>query len=168
MSAYSKSLSKEVAPKGIRVVRVSPGWIETAASVRLAQRLAADAGTEYGGGKQIIMDSLGGIPVGRPAKPKEVADLIAFVVPPRAACITGTEYVIDGRTVPTGGRAERLTAVWVQRGGGRGCPNMRGHSQASRRDGSPRLPAAMGCTVSQRLPASSVAGTCCATSKLNT
>ena len=101
LSAYSKSLSKEVAPKGIRVVRVSPGWVETEASVRLAQRLADDAGTDYEGGKQIIMNSLGGIPLGRPAKPKEVADLIAFLVSPRAASITGTEYVIDGGTVPT-------------------------------------------------------------------
>jgi len=101
LSVYSKSLSKEVVPKGIRVVRVSPGWIETEASVRLAQRLADDAGTDYEGGKQIIMDSLGGIPLGRPAKPKEVADLIAFLVSPRAASITGTEYVIDGGTVPT-------------------------------------------------------------------
>jgi NAD(P)-dependent dehydrogenase (short-subunit alcohol dehydrogenase family) len=101
LSTYSKALSKEVTPKGIRVVRVSPGWVETEAAVDLAQRLAADAGTDYEGGKQIIMKALGGIPLGRPAKPREVADLIAFLVSPRAASITGTEYVIDGGTVPT-------------------------------------------------------------------
>ncbi|MDX1933012.1 MAG: SDR family oxidoreductase [Capsulimonadales bacterium] len=101
LSTYSKSLSKEVAPKGIRVVRVSPGWVETEASVALAERVAQQAGTDYEGGKQIIMQALGGIPLGRPAKPKEVADLIAFLVSPRAASITGTEYVIDGGTVPT-------------------------------------------------------------------
>jgi NAD(P)-dependent dehydrogenase (short-subunit alcohol dehydrogenase family) len=101
LSTYSKALSKEVTPKGIRVVRVSPGWIETDAAVVLAERLAADAGTDYEGGKQIIMRSLGGIPLGRPAKPREVAELIAFVCSPRAGSITGTEFVIDGGTVPT-------------------------------------------------------------------
>lgn len=101
LSTYSKSLSKEVTPKGVRVVRVSPGWIETEASVALAERLATQAGTDYEGGKQIIMDSLGGIPLGRPARPQEVANLIAFLASPLAASISGTEYVIDGGTVPT-------------------------------------------------------------------
>lgn len=101
LSTYSKSLSKEVPPKGVRVVRVSPGWIETEASVGLAERLAKDAGTDYEGGKQMIMDALGGIPIGRPSKPEEVASLIAFLASDRAATITGTEHVIDGGTVPT-------------------------------------------------------------------
>ncbi|EWY37786.1 short-chain dehydrogenase [Skermanella stibiiresistens SB22] len=101
LSTYSKGLSKEVSPKGVRVVRVSPGWIETESSVALAERLADQAGTDYEGGKRIIMDSLGGIPLGRPSKPAEVANLIAFLASPRAASITGTEYVIDGGTIPT-------------------------------------------------------------------
>jgi NAD(P)-dependent dehydrogenase (short-subunit alcohol dehydrogenase family) len=101
LSTYSKALSKEVTPKGVRVVRVSPGWTETEAAVALAERLAEQAGTDYAGGQKIIMKALGGIPFGRPSKPTEVADLIAFLVSPRAASITGTEYVIDGGTVPT-------------------------------------------------------------------
>jgi len=101
LATYSKSLSKEVTPKGIRVVRVSPGWVQTEAAVALAERLAAQAGTDYEGGKRIIMNALGGIPLGRPAKPQEVADLITFVVSSRASAITGTEFVIDGGTVPT-------------------------------------------------------------------
>ena len=101
LSTYSKSLSKEVTPQGIRVVRVSPGWVETDAAVAMAKRLADTADTDYKGDKQIIMKSLGGIPLGRPAKPKEVADLVVFLVSPCAASITGTEIVIDGGTVPT-------------------------------------------------------------------
>jgi NAD(P)-dependent dehydrogenase (short-subunit alcohol dehydrogenase family) len=101
LSTYSKSLSKEVAPKGVRVLRVAPGWIETEAAVALADRLAHDAGVDREGGKQIIMKSLGGIPLGRPSKPEEVANLIAFLASERAASITGAEYLIDGGTVPT-------------------------------------------------------------------
>src|SRR5207253_4727202 len=37
LSNYSKALSKEVSPKGVRVVRVSPGWVETDAAVALVQ-----------------------------------------------------------------------------------------------------------------------------------
>jgi NAD(P)-dependent dehydrogenase (short-subunit alcohol dehydrogenase family) len=101
LSNYSKGLSKEVSPKGIRVVRVSPGSAETEAAVGLVEELARNLGTDHEGARQVLMNSLGGIPIGRPAAPKEVADLVAFLVSPRAASITGTEYVIDGGTVPT-------------------------------------------------------------------
>ena len=47
------------------------------------------------------MGSLRGIPLGRPSKPREVADLVAFLGSPRAASITGTEYVINGGAVAT-------------------------------------------------------------------
>ncbi len=102
LSTYSKSLSKEVTPKGVRVCASR----RAGSRPRPPSRLAAaprptQAGTDYEGGKQIIMKSLGGIPLGRPAKPAEVADLIAFLASPRAGAISGTEYVIDGGTVPT-------------------------------------------------------------------
>ncbi|WP_296950564.1 SDR family oxidoreductase [uncultured Massilia sp.] len=101
LSTYSKSLSKEVTPKGVRVLRVAPGWIETEASVAFAETMAREHGTDYEGGKKLIMDWIGGIPVGRPARPEEVADLITFLVSPRAASVAGSEHVIDGGTVPT-------------------------------------------------------------------
>lgn len=101
LSTYSKSISKEVSPKGVRVMRVSPGWIETEAAVRMTERVAQDADVDLEGGREIIMRSLGGIPIGRPSKPEEVANLIAFLASDRAATITGAEYVIDGGTIPT-------------------------------------------------------------------
>ena len=101
LANYSKGLSKEVSPKGVRVVRVSPGWVETDGAVGLVNELAAKQGTDYDGARKLLMNSLGGIPIGRPAKPDEVAHLVAFLASSRAASITGTEYVIDGGTVPT-------------------------------------------------------------------
>lgn len=101
LSTYSKALSQEIGPKGVRVVRVSPGWVETEASSALVERLAAEGRTDPDSARRQLMDSLGGIPLGRPATPREVGSLIAFVASPRAASIHGTEIVIDGGTLKT-------------------------------------------------------------------
>jgi len=98
---YSKSLSNEVAPKGVRILSVSPGWIKTSSAIRMMERLAESSGISIEEATQGVMDSLGGIPMGRPAEPEEVAELVGFLVSPRAAYLTGTEYVIDGGTIPT-------------------------------------------------------------------
>lgn len=98
---YSKSLSNEVSPKGVRVLTVSPGWISTEAANRMLERIAQSSNASIEQATQNVMDALGGIPFGRPAKPEEVAELVGFLVSPKAAYLTGTEYVIDGGTIPT-------------------------------------------------------------------
>jgi NAD(P)-dependent dehydrogenase (short-subunit alcohol dehydrogenase family) len=98
---YAKALSNEVSPQGVRVVTVSPGFIETKATAGFIQKIAEDAGTDMETARQSLIDSLGGIPMNRPGRPEEVAELVAFLVSDRAAYITGTEYVIDGGTIPT-------------------------------------------------------------------
>lgn len=98
---YSKNLSNEVSPKGVRVVAVSPGFIETEAAARMIRNLAETAGTDMETARQELIKSLGGIPMGRPGLPEEIAELVAFLVSDRASYITGTEYVIDGGTIPT-------------------------------------------------------------------
>jgi len=98
---YSKGLAKEVSSKGIRVLTVSPGWINTTASIRMVERIAKGSGGSLEEARQSIMDALGGIPIGRPAEPTDVAELVGFLVSPRAGYLTGTEYIIDGGTIPT-------------------------------------------------------------------
>lgn len=98
---YSKSLSNEVSPKGIRVLTVSPGWIMTTSAARMMERIAESSKGTVEQATQSVMDALGGIPFGRPAEPEEVAEFVGFLVSPRAGYLTGTEYVIDGGTIPT-------------------------------------------------------------------
>jgi NAD(P)-dependent dehydrogenase (short-subunit alcohol dehydrogenase family) len=67
--------------------------------VGFVEDIARQNHTDDQGGRKVVLDSLGGIPIGRPSKSREVADLVTFLASPRAASIIGTEYVIDGGTV---------------------------------------------------------------------
>ncbi|WP_353183863.1 SDR family oxidoreductase [Parapedobacter lycopersici] len=98
---YSKNLANEVSPKGVRVLTVSPGWIQTDGATGMMNEIAERTGVTLEEAIAQVMKSLGGIPIGRPAQPQDVAELVGFLVSPRASYLTGTEYVIDGGTIPT-------------------------------------------------------------------
>ena len=85
---------------GEAIVRRLANGGAAVATTALVNRLAEQQGVDAAAARQGMMDSLGGIPIGRPGRPEEVAELVAFLVSDRAASIHGSEYVIDGGTVP--------------------------------------------------------------------
>jgi NAD(P)-dependent dehydrogenase (short-subunit alcohol dehydrogenase family) len=101
LRTYSKSISKELGPKGVRVNVVSPGWIMTEGTGVFLERIQAAKGGTLEDARQLVLDGLGGIAIGRGAEPFEVAEAIAFLASDRASSIHGSELVVDGGTVPT-------------------------------------------------------------------
>lgn len=101
LTNYSKNLATQFGGNGIRINTVAPGFTETKAAERLIERMAQNSGIDYNSARQELMDNLGGIPLGRPAKPEEIAELVAFLVSDRASYITGSEHIIDGGIIRT-------------------------------------------------------------------
>ena len=88
--SLTKSLSTELAPKGIRVNCVAPGWVATDMT---AATLAAPAT-----GKKIAA----AIPLGRVATPREIAGPIVFLCTPLAGFISGEVLNVNGGSVLVG------------------------------------------------------------------
>ncbi len=101
LRAYSKGLANELAPAGVRVNTVSPGGIAGPGADGLARRIAAARGLSEQEGMGLLMESLGGVPQGRLAPVREIAEVVGFLVSDAAASITGAEITVDGGTVPT-------------------------------------------------------------------
>jgi NAD(P)-dependent dehydrogenase (short-subunit alcohol dehydrogenase family) len=97
LSTYSKGLAKGVAPKGVRVTMISPGFIETSGAKGMIADISRSSGISEDAARQRIMD----IPIGRTGRPEEVAELVAFLASDRGAFISGADYIIDGGTMPT-------------------------------------------------------------------
>jgi NAD(P)-dependent dehydrogenase (short-subunit alcohol dehydrogenase family) len=100
LNAYSKALSDEVAPQGVRVVTVSPGLNKTEAMSNFLNDLAKNAGISVEEMTQNLFNRVGGVPLGRMAVPEETAELVYFLVSPKASYITGANYHVDGGNFP--------------------------------------------------------------------
>ncbi|MFF4905302.1 SDR family oxidoreductase [Streptomyces sp. NPDC001260] len=99
--AFSKALSKEVGPKGIRVNTVSPGPVETELWLGgggVARTVSAAAGIAP---DDVVAQASKATVTGRFSKPAEIADLVLFLAGDRSRNITGSDLVIDGGFIPT-------------------------------------------------------------------
>ena len=101
LANFSKALSKEVGPRGIRVNTVSPGPVATdlwlgedgvARTVARATAATPDAVAEQAAARRVT---------GRFTTPQEVADLVVLLASARAGNVTGADFVIDGGLVQT-------------------------------------------------------------------
>ena len=104
LTNFSKALSKELGPKGIRVNTVSPGPVETALWLGpdgVAATVAKSSGVDFDTAKREVVASQGGFATGRFTRPDEVADLVLFLASDRSGNITGADFVIDGGLIKT-------------------------------------------------------------------
>jgi len=101
LANFSKALSKEVGPRGIRVNTVSPGPVAT--DLWLGQGgVAATVGAATGADPQDVQrQAASQMVTGRFTKPEEVADLVVFLASERAGNVTGADFAIDGGLVQT-------------------------------------------------------------------
>jgi 3-oxoacyl-[acyl-carrier protein] reductase len=90
---FAKSLSDEVAPDGITVNVVAPGYIATERTVELNR---ARAQRERRTSEEIAKEVISHIPVGRMGNPEELAAAVAFLASDRAGYITGAVLQVDG------------------------------------------------------------------------
>lgn len=99
--AFSKALSKEVGPKGIRVNTVSPGPVETELWLGgggVAQTVSDAAGITP---DDVVAQASKSTVTGRFSQPAEIADLVVFLAGDRSRNITGSDLIIDGGYIPT-------------------------------------------------------------------
>jgi NAD(P)-dependent dehydrogenase (short-subunit alcohol dehydrogenase family) len=101
LASFSKALSKEVGPHGIRVNTVSPGPVATDLWLG-ADGVAARIGRATGARPEDVANGAASAMVtGRFSRPDEVADMVLLLASDITANVTGADIRIDGGLVPT-------------------------------------------------------------------
>ena len=101
LASFSKSLSKEVGPNGIRVNTVSPGPVATELWLGEHGVAATVAGATGVDPAAVQKAAAGDSASGRFTQPEEVADLVVLLASGRAANVLGADFVIDGGLITT-------------------------------------------------------------------
>ncbi|CAO3439501.1 SDR family oxidoreductase [Azospirillum doebereinerae] len=93
---WAKTMATQLAPEGILVNTVCPGWTATDRMTQVVGARAAGQGRTV---EETAAGIAAGIPLGRFGTPEEIADLIVFLGSERASYITGTAIPVDGGIV---------------------------------------------------------------------
>jgi 3-oxoacyl-[acyl-carrier protein] reductase len=93
LTGWAKTLSNEIAPDGVTVNNVAPGWTLTSRQ----EQHAIERGARLGKTKEQMIEGWAGeVPMRRMARPEEIAAAVAFLASERASYITGQTLVVDG------------------------------------------------------------------------
>jgi meso-butanediol dehydrogenase/(S,S)-butanediol dehydrogenase/diacetyl reductase len=91
----AKCVASDYGREGVRANAVCPGWVRTPMGDHDMDELGHTHGVDREGAYELAHRHH---PLGRPAQPEEIADVIAFVASPRAAYVTGATVMVDGGT----------------------------------------------------------------------
>jgi 3-oxoacyl-[acyl-carrier protein] reductase len=93
VTGLARTLANEFGRDGITVNNVCPGYTTTERLNELADKVAGDA---HGTREKVFEEWSAEIPIGRLARPEELAALVAFLASERASSINGTTIAVDG------------------------------------------------------------------------
>lgn len=93
MASWAKTMATELAPVGITVNNVLPGFTATERLDYLFKNRADKSGQTF---EQIRDAALAGVPAGRFAKPEEIAAAVGFLASPSGAYVNGINLPVDG------------------------------------------------------------------------
>ncbi len=96
LALFTKGFALRLAPHGVLVNAVSPAGVATERFIRLVQAFAESRGVTYADAER---DYVKEYPLGRPARPEEVADVIVFLASERASYFVGSNIFMDGGAV---------------------------------------------------------------------
>jgi ketoreductase len=90
---FTRALAQELAPRGITVNAICPGWVDTAMAAEGIQEISSHLGVAPDDFKK---DALSRVPLGRFLDPEEVADLALYIASDAAKSMTGQSLNICG------------------------------------------------------------------------
>ncbi|MEV0401013.1 oxidoreductase [Actinoallomurus sp. NPDC050550] len=99
LNAYSRLLAVELGPAGVRVVCVLPGFIPTPGAIAQHRKYAENRGVTLEQVQRDLATSLN-VPMAKPGRPEDAAELVTFLASSRARWLTGAQYRVDGGIIP--------------------------------------------------------------------